>query len=318
MDQLNQILEHIGQRRKFLVTSHARPDGDAVGSVLALSEILRQMGKDVDVVLRDPVPVIYQPLPFSERITQLSHVNGGYDAAILLECDSVQRTRLQGLEPYFLMNIDHHVSAKAFAHVNWIDSSACATAELVAQLATQAGIKITPEIATCLYTAVLTDTGSFCYEPTNARTFALAKFLVEHGAEPAKIAQHVYFSNPVSKMRLLGVALSRLVHEGPLAWATITREDMQRSGALDEDSEGVVNYVLSIAGVEVAMLLREIDGDRIRASLRSKGTVNVAAIAEVFGGGGHECASGFSLQGPLAAAATRVLAEVKRKLSKAV
>src|SRR5258708_31363169 len=158
------------------------------------------MGKSVDAVLADPVPVISQPLPNSEIIAHAAKVNGDYDAAIILECDSVQRTRLQGLENLFLINIDHHISSKAFAHVNWIDPSAVATAELIFRLAQAAHVKLTPEIATCLYTAVLTDTGAFCYAPTNACTFELAKFLVEHGADPGKIAQSVYFSSPLSQI----------------------------------------------------------------------------------------------------------------------
>jgi phosphoesterase RecJ-like protein len=314
MDQLEQVLQEIEQRRHFLVTSHARPDGDAIGSTLALAQILRKMGKSAQVVLGDSVPVIYKPLPMAETIVHASQVNGDCDAAIILECDSIQRTRLQGLEHCFLINIDHHASSKPFAHVNWIDPSAVATAELVFRLAQAARVKLTPEIATCLYTAVLTDTGAFCYAPTNACTFELAKYLVEHGADPGKIAQNVYFSSPTSKMRLLGAALSRLERDGAVTWMSVTRRDMERCGALDEDCEGLVNYALGIAGVEVAVFFREVAKERIRVSIRSKGAVNVAEIAEKFGGGGHECAGGFSTAGPVQAAAERVLAELRGKL----
>lgn len=314
MDELEQVLQEVQQRRRFLVTSHARPDGDAVGSALALAQLLRKMGKSAEVVLRDSVPVIYKPLPQSETIVHSSHVNGDYDAAIILECDSIQRTRLHGLEDHFLINIDHHASSKAFANVNWIDPSAVATAELIFRLAQAAQVKLTPEIATCLYTAVLTDTGAFCFAPTNACTFELAKYLVEHGADPGKIAQNVYFSVPISKMRLLGAALSRLERDGAVIWMSITRQDMERFGALDEDCEGLVNYALGIAGVEVALFFREVAHERIRVSIRSKGAVNVAEIAEKFGGGGHECAGGFSTEGPVQEAARRVLSELRRHL----
>src|SRR5262249_15555268 len=314
--QLGQVLENIQSRKHFLVTSHTRPDGDAVGSSLALSLVLRKMGKTAEVVLGDSVPVIYRPLPHADSIVHSSRVNGKYDAAIILECDSVVRTRLQGLENHFLINIDHHATSKPFADVNWIDPSACAVAEMVFRLALAAGVKISPDIATCLYTAVLTDTGSFCYSPTNACTFELAKTLVEHGADPARIAQSVYFSSPTSKMRLLGAALSNLHREGPVTWIAVTREDMERCGALEEDCEGLVNYALGIAGVEVAIFFREIADDRIRVSVRSKGAVDVADMASKFGGGGHECASGFSTPGPLAAAQERVLNELRSKLPK--
>jgi len=307
MDQLEQVLLEIERRQSFLVTSHARPDGDAVGSTLALSQILRKMDKTAEVVLGDAVPVIYKPLPFADSIVHASTVNGHFDAAIILECDSIQRTRLRGLENHFLINIDHHTSSKPFAHVNWIDPRACAVAELVFRLACRAGVKITPEIATCLYTAILTDTGSFCYSPTNAHTFELAKELVEHGADPTRIAHNVYFSSPTSKMRLLGAALCSLHREGEVTWMEVTRDDMERCDALEEDCEGLVNYALGIAGIEVAVFFRELANERVRVSIRSKGAVNVSAMAEKLGGGGHECAAGFSTEGPLPAAREHVL-----------
>lgn len=314
MDQLQQVLHEIEGRKNFLVTSHARPDGDAVGSALAMAQVLHRMGKNAEVVLGDAVPVIYKPLPFAESIVQASSVNGHFDAAIILECDSVQRTRLQGLEKQFLINIDHHVSSKPFAHVNWIDPGACAVAELVFRLARAANVKITPEIATCLYTAVLTDTGAFCYSPTNAHTFELARELVEHGADPTRIAHNVYFSSPTSKMRLLGAALSNLHREGVMTWMQVTREDMERCEALDEDCEGLVNYALGIAGIEVAIFFRELASHRVRVSIRSKGAVNVSDIAANFGGGGHECAAGFSTEGPLSVAEERVLNALRSRM----
>jgi phosphoesterase RecJ-like protein len=315
MDQLAEVLQEIKQRRRFLVTSHARPDGDAIGSTLALAQVLRKMGKSADVVLRDAVPVIYKPLPQADTILHSSRGNGEYDAAIILECDSIQRTRLEGLENQFLINIDHHVSSKRFAHVNWIDSTAAATTELIFRLAQAAQVKLTPEIATCLYAGLLTDTGAFCYSPTNACTFELAKVLVEHGADPSQIAQNVYFASPIAKMRLLGAALSRLEHEGAMTWMSVTRQDMERFGALDEDCEGLVNYALGIAGIEVAVFFREVANERVRVSIRSKGAVNVAEIAEQFGGGGHECAGGFATEGPIEKAAELVLSELRRHLS---
>ena len=304
---LQEVLNQIGRRDRFVLTSHARPDGDAIGSVLACYQILRKMGKEAEVVLHDGVPLHYQRLPFADLVQQASCVNGRFGAAILLECDSVQRTRLQGLENHFLISIDHHVSGRPFADVNWIEPSACATAELVYRLARAAGVKICPEIATCLYTAVLTDTGAFAFAGTNEHTFVLAQELVRAGADPVRIAQNIYFSHRTSKMRLLGAALSGLHREGDLTWMAVTRQQMEMCGAIDEDCEGLVNYALAIEGVEVAVFFREIGDGRFRVSLRSKGGVNVAAVAEQFGGGGHTCASGCSLDGPLVAAVDQVL-----------
>jgi phosphoesterase RecJ-like protein len=308
---LKEVLKHIEQRDRFLLTSHARPDGDAVGSALACCQILRSMGKEADVVLHDGVPRIYQPLPFADTVVRAERVNGSYDAAIILECDSIQRTRLEGLENRFLISIDHHVSGRPFAHVNWIDPKAVATAEMVYRLAREAGVKISPEIATCLYTAVLTDTGSFMFEGTNEHTFALARELVLAGADPAHCARNVYFGHSTAKMRLLGAALSNLHREGPLAWIWVTSEQMERFGAKEEDCEGLVNYALSIQDVEVAVFFRELPDGRYRVSLRSKGQLNVAKVAEQFGGGGHACASGCSLDGPLPAAVARIMAQLR-------
>src|SRR5437868_13535553 len=178
---LTEVLKEIVQRDNFILTSHARPDGDAIGSALACCQILRSMGKQADVVFHDGVPRIYRPLPFADSVVQADHVNGDYDAAIILECDSIQRTRLTGLENHFLISIDHHLSGRPFAHVNWIDPRAVATAEMIYRLARKAGVEISAEIATCLYTAVLTDTGSFMYAGTNEHTFALARALVLAG-----------------------------------------------------------------------------------------------------------------------------------------
>jgi len=308
---LEQVLKEIEQRDHFVLTSHARPDGDAIGSVLACSEILRQMGKTAEVVLHDGVPIIYQPLPFAETARKADAINGEYQAAIVLECDSPQRTRLAGLDHQFLINIDHHATGKPFANVNWIEPSACATAEMIYWLARAAGINITPEIATCLYTAVLTDTGSFCFLGTNERTFALAQELVRAGADPARIAQSVYFSNPTSKMRLLGHALTTLHRDGSLAWMHVTNAQMELAEAREEDCEGLVNYALAIAGVEVAMFFREQEPGKWRVSLRSKGAVDVATVAEYFGGGGHHCASGCSLDGPLSAVTSQVTEQLR-------
>jgi bifunctional oligoribonuclease and PAP phosphatase NrnA len=312
---VTEVLSAIGQHQRFLLTSHARPDGDAIGSVLGASLMLRELGKDVDVIMSDSVPVIYRGLPHADSIRHAGEIEGRYDAAIILECDSVQRAGLRGLEAAgrTLINIDHHTSARPFAHVNWIDPSACAVAQMVFELARAANVPITPELATCLYTAVLTDTGSFCFQGTDANTFALAQELVRAGADPSHIAQSVYFANPESKMRLLGIALGSLQRVDDAVWMVVTQQQMQQCGAIEEDCEGLVNYGLGIAGVEVAAFFRELPDGRYRVSLRSKGGVNVALIAAQFGGGGHQCAGGCSLPGPLILALEKITGSIARQ-----
>jgi bifunctional oligoribonuclease and PAP phosphatase NrnA len=311
---LREVLKQIEQRGRFVLTSHARPDGDAIGSALACCQILRAMNKEAEVVLRDGVPRIYQTLPFADQVIQSDRINGEYDAAIVLECDSIHRTRLQGLENSFLINIDHHMSGRPFAQVNWIDPKAVATAEMIYCLARETGVAISPQIATCLYTAVLTDSGSFMFEGTNQHTFELARELVLAGADPAECARHVYFAHSTAKMRLLGAALSDLHRDGPLAWISVTQEQMGRFAAKEEDCEGLVNYVLAIQDVEVAVFFRELSDANFRVSLRSKGQVNVADVAAKFGGGGHQCASGCAVNGPLPVATERILSELRLRL----
>ncbi|MBV9340500.1 MAG: bifunctional oligoribonuclease/PAP phosphatase NrnA [Acidobacteria bacterium] len=312
---LKEILKQIANRGYFVLTSHVRPDGDAVGSALACSEILRRMGKKAEVVLRDGVPRVYQRLPFAGRVMQAEAINAQYDAAILLECDSIQRTRLRGLEGRFLINIDHHRTARPFADLNWIDPRAAATGEMIYCLARAAEVKISPEIATCLYTAVLTDTGAFMFESTSEHTFELARELVLAGANPARCARQVYFGHSTAKLRLLGAALSALERDGSLAWMPITQAQMERAGAKEEDCEGLVNYALSIGDVEVAVFFRELPDGRFRVSLRSKGGLDVSEIAAEFGGGGHRCASGCAVDGPLEAATARVLGRVRCRVT---
>jgi bifunctional oligoribonuclease and PAP phosphatase NrnA len=304
---------------RFLLTSHSRPDGDAIGSVLALAEVLDQLGCRTDILLADPVPSTYSALPNLHRIRHTVSANDvdptGTVPAILLECDGIARTGLLGLEDRILVNIDHHASGRAFGSINWIDEHACAVAAMVYRIAVAAGVRITPSMATCLYAAILSDTGTFTYSSTTAHTFALVHDLAAHGADPSQIARDIYFSNPASKIRLLGIALSNLNCEGDVAWAWITAEDMERIGAGAEDCEGVVNYLISIAGVESAVFLREVpDVSQFRLSIRSKGKLDVARIAEHFGGGGHRNASGCTLNGPLDVAIGRILTQLRTGL----
>ena len=319
LEKIPALLQLIRERQRFLVTSHARPDGDAIGSALGMMHLLEGLGKQVDVAFADPVPVIYRTLPGAERIAATLPATAP-DAAILLECDRIERTGFTpadfaAMGATLTVNIDHHLSGRDFADFNWIDTEACAVGSMVYDLAVASGVDITPAMATCLYTAVLTDTGSFTYAGVTAATFALAQHLVERGANANRIAQAVYYSNPASKFHLLGAALRNLNVDAPLAWTWITQEEAARAGAATEDSEGVVNYLIGIAGVEAAVFLRELPGDAgFRLSLRSKERIDVARIAESFGGGGHHNASGCTLAGPLASATDRILTRLRAEL----
>jgi bifunctional oligoribonuclease and PAP phosphatase NrnA len=310
-DPIAAILGVLSRGERFLVCSHSRPDGDAVGSMLAMGMLIEKLGKRADLVAADRVPNVYRGLPGAGSIRFAMHVHGPYDAAIVLECDGLERTGLRGLEPFYMVNIDHHSTGRAFAHLNWIDRGAASVGELVCRLIKGSGVEISAEMAACLYITVLTDTGGFCYGNTSASTFELARELVEAGANPIRIAQDVYFSTATSKLLLLGAALSKLKREGRLAWLSVTHQDMVRTCAADEDCEGIVNYAVSIAGVEAAVFLRELPEGRVRVSLRSKGGVDVSAIAQRLGGGGHENAAGLTLDGPVARALEEILAALR-------
>jgi len=307
------LLPLLRERHSFLITSHARPDGDAIGSALGFMHFLEAMGKDVTVAFADPIPPVYQFLPGVDHIVSQLPA-GPAECAILLECSSVERSGFQEIPATFTINIDHHKSGRPFADFNWIDSRACAVGAMLYDLFVASGIHITRAMATCLYTAVMTDTGSFTYTSTDASTFALAEHLVERGADANQIAQSIYFSNPASKIRLLAIALTNMQIEGEVAWSTLTLDEMARAGADAEDCEGIVNYLIGIAGIESAAFLRETISasgvSEFRTSLRSKSEVDVAAVAEIFHGGGHRNASGCTLAGPLQTALTAVVAQL--------
>jgi bifunctional oligoribonuclease and PAP phosphatase NrnA len=314
MNTLAEVVHAVRSRPRWAVTSHARPDGDAVGSVLACVQILRAMGKQADAFLRDGVPFIYRGLPGAAALATGPVEPALYDGVLILECDSRQRTQLPGIETLFAVNIDHHETFAEYADLNYVVASTSAAAELVHRFAQAAQVPITAAIATCLYTAVLTDTGCFCFAGTNAHTFAFARDMVLAGADPAAIAQQVYFSNPASKMQLLGCALSNLRCEGALSWMHVSQADMLACGAGAEDCEGLVNWALGIQGIEATAFFREIADSRYQVSLRSKGRIDVARISQTFGGGGHACASGHAFAGPLESARQQVLDALRHAL----
>jgi bifunctional oligoribonuclease and PAP phosphatase NrnA len=309
-DAIARILRIIGDHETFLITSHARPDGDAIGSALGLMHLIESMGKRVTVAFADRIPTMYRCLPGIERIVPELPAELP-DVAVLLECDSIERTGFNQIDAGMLVNIDHHQSGRTFADFNWIDPTACAVGVMVYQLAVASGEEITAEMAGCLYAAVLTDTGAFTFACTDAFTFGLAEHLLERGADSTGISQSIYFSHPESKVRLLGIALSNLEVDGEVAWTYVTLDDMERTNAIVEDCEGIVNYLISILGVRAAVFLRELpEGNRFRLNLRSKGAVDVAEVAERFGGGGHRNASGCTIAGPITHAAPVLVNEL--------
>ena len=308
------LLELLRERNSFVISSHLRPDGDAIGSSLGMMHLLEAMGKRATVCFVDPIPVNFRFLGGRDRI---ACTFPEADAAIFLECDSIERSSIDRRQfdaavPALTINIDHHRSGREFADFNWIDPEAAAVGAMVYDLAVAAGVTISRSMAECLYAAILTDTGSFNYPSTSASTFAMAEHLVQSGANPNRIAADVYFSNPASKVRLLGIALSNIQIDGAVSWSHVTVEEMERVGASVEDCEGVANHLIGIAGVEAAAFLRELPGqNQYRLSLRSRRALDVSVIAENFGGGGHRNASGCSVEGTLAEVTRLIVGQMR-------
>lgn len=297
---LSQVVELIESKRRFAITSHIRPDGDSLGSSLGLCWLLRALEKDAEVIMRDPVPHSYQQLPGASDVRVTPVVDGPYDAVFVIECSDITRPGLIDLEKQFVVNIDHHSTTALFGTINWIDSTASAVGEMIYNLCKATGVRVTKEIAECVYTALITDTGSFHYSNTTERTFKVASELVRTGVKPAKTAEAVFASYPWSRIQLMGDVLStaRRDPSGRVACMRQSLDMQKRAAAADEDTDGFVNYPLTVAEVEAVALLKECAPEMYRTSLRSKGEVNVARVAEIFGGGGHRNAAGCTLTGP--------------------
>jgi len=296
---LSQVVELIESRRRFAITSHMRPDGDSLGSSLGLCWLLRALDKDVEVIMRDPVPHAYRQLPGADDVRVTPAVDRPYQAVFVIECSDITRPGLLNLEEQYVVNIDHHSTTALFGTINWIDSTASAVGEMVYNLCKATGVRVTREIAECVYTALITDTGSFHYSNTTERTFKVASELVRTGVRPAKTAEAVFASYPWSRIQLLGEVLSTAKRDttGRVACMRQTLGMQKNTQASEESNDGFVNYPLTVAEVEAVALFKECEPGIYRTSLRSKGDVNVARVAEKFGGGGHRNAAGCTLKG---------------------
>jgi len=298
---LSQVVELIENKDRFAITSHVRPDGDSLGSSLGLYWLLRALGKDVEVIMRDPAPHSYQKLPGADAIRVTPSVDRPYDAVFVIECSDIDRPGLIDLEKQLVVNIDHHSTTELFGTINWIDSTASAVGEMIYNLCKATGVRVTQEIAEGVYTALLTDTGSFHYSNTTERTFKIASELVRTGVRPAKTAEAIFGNYQWPKIELLShvLATARRDETGRVAWMSQTLEMQKQTQASEEDADGFVNYPLTVGEVEAVALFKECSPGVYRTSLRSKGEVNVARIAEQFGGGGHRNAAGCTLEGNL-------------------
>ena len=307
--------EEMGKASSILIGTHLNPDGDALGSALAFKLYVDSVGIYNEVLCHHGAPRNLKFLPKVDEVHQ-EPLREEYDLGVVLDLDAMDR--LGRTEPYFatckrLMVIDHHIPHDAPGDVRIVDSSEPATALILTRLLMEIGAPITGDMATCLLTGIVTDTGSFRFRNTTPDALSISAYLLEQGGDLNQISEEVFQSKPLSSAKLLGYVLNtmRLACDNKLAWSSLSNEEFVRSGAKDEDTEGFVNEMLFIDSVQIAVLLREPKPGKVRVSIRSRGELDVAEVARDFGGGGHRNAAGCVFEEPIADVEDRLIRRLK-------
>jgi len=298
-----QIAAAIKARQRFIISSHARPDGDSIGSSLAMAYALRAIGKHADVVHADPAPGPLMQFPGVPEIqvTNAVPADAHYDAAIVMECGDLARTGVTGLDRFFVINIDHHPGNTGYGNLKWFDSTAAALGEMIFELVELMGAPLTREVATHVYLAILTDTGSFHYANITPRTFAISQACLEAGVDPVTVARNVYDSNNMGRLKLFGSVLSSMQIDpsGRIAIVYLDHEMARAAGGTYEDTEGLINLPLTVKEILAVVFFKQVEGEEYRVSMRSKSDIDIGLIAKEFGGGGHKNAAGCTVTGPI-------------------
>jgi phosphoesterase RecJ-like protein len=309
-ETIQNIVEAIRSNHSFLLTTHEGPDGDAVGSSLALASILRRSGKDVVVHYRDPLPDLYRFLPGADSV-HAQIPDRDFDVAFVLDIGELKRAGSQFCDfgrKGLVINLDHHLACEDFGTYNLIDHTAAATGVLVYRIARALGFTFDTETAICLYVSIITDTGSFRYSNANREAFTIAGEMIECGVNAWDVAEQLYENQPRKRLELLARCLPTLevIKGGLAASVTVTLDMYADTGADAELTDGFVNYPRSIRGVEVAIFFRQLEERRFKVGFRSKGKVNVAVFSAAMGGGGHHNAAGCTVDGSLEEVKARV------------
>lgn len=310
---LDNILEEINKAKKIVIITHENPDGDAIGSSLAMKLALNQLGKNADVIIPE-FPKTFEFLPGINEVKKESNIEK-YDLAIALDCASIKL--LNGFTKYFdnatvKVAIDHHSSNTMFADYNYVDQDAPACAQLLLVVFSYFNINVTKDIGTCILAGIITDTGGFRYEGVTADTFRFVAELCEKGIKVTQVYSQVYASKTRAKFELHRIALNRLefLEDGKIAFTYVTKADEEQVEAKNGDYDGIVENGRDVEGVEVSVFLRETDKG-IKVSLRSKNYVNASEVAMMFGGGGHLRAAGCNIQGTIDQAKNQIINRVK-------
>lgn len=317
---IKSVCEAIKKNKKFLITAHHDPEGDSLGSQLAMAEILRQLGKKYVIVDPDKPPARYDFVKNIEKIEQPSGKNYDFDVVLVLDCPVIRRIKnvavVIGNKP--IINIDHHVSNVNFGKVNHVDSKASSTGEIMYDLAIALGCKINKDLANYMYLAIMTDTGGFVYSNTTSKTMRVAAELIGLGANPKKMYERMYESHSLASRKLLGSCLNtlKISVDGKTAWMYLTKAMFKKTGATSHDSENFVNFPRFIDGVKIALLFSDAAKKGFtKVNFRSNESwADVNKIAVKFGGGGHVSASGCLVKGDIKTAEKKIMKEVKKTL----
>jgi len=298
------IADAIRARQRFVISSHARPDGDSIGSSVAMAYALRAMGKDAVVVHADkaPGPLLQFPgVPEIRIAPEIPQDLVDYDAAIVMECGDLARTGVDGLDRFFVINIDHHPGNSGYGQLRWFDATAAACGEMVFDLLRALGAPLTRDVATHVYLAILTDTGSFHYSSISPRTFEICKETLAAGVDPVQVARDVYDSNNMGRLKLFGSVLSAMQIDptGRVAIVYLDHDMARSAGGTYEDTEGLINLPLTVKEILAVVFFKQIEGEEYRVSMRSKGDIDIGGIAKEFSGGGHKNAAGCTVTGAI-------------------
>lgn len=313
------IIAAISSSKNVIITGHIMPDGDSIGSTLALGLALEKLGKKVTMACPDAVPESFLFLPGADRIHCGVPKNDEYDTIFVVDCSTPDRVGEEMQEllngNITVVNIDHHINGVQFADVSYVDSSAAATGEIIFDLLDELGV-IDVDIAINLYAAILTDTGSFRYEATTSLTHRRVAKLLEFGINVSRVTKHLFDEKPLEVFMVLKQALKNLYISkcGRAAWISINWDELQKIGAKDEHTRGLVNYPRSIKGVKIALMFREPSPGLVKVSIRSNDDIDVSKIAAEFGGGGHKRAAGCLIEGDIKTIKEKVIEKVLKVL----
>lgn len=317
-EAINSIIEGLKNYGSFSILTHVSPDGDTLGAALAMYLLIKDMGKEAEVICEEPVPHIYTYLPNADKVV-LPELAKGYECVLTVDCADTQR--FKKAEHIFkaakhTMAVDHHFTNKGYADANLIRGDASASCEVVFDIYKAMDKPISNEAAICIYTGIVTDTGNLTYSNTTPKCIRMVAEMYENGLNITEINRNIYRTVPYSKTRLQGHVLAnmKLEKDGRIGLATLTVGEMKTFGATNEDCEGIVDNVRDVESVRVAIFIREGRDGTFKVSLRSKECADVGKIANRYGGGGHAAAAGYTSQEPLSTTIANVLRDVSEEL----